>query len=374
MRTWRVVFALVFVFLTACAQTPKKFEYHESASSAVFPPPPDEPRFRFVGYLSGETNFTIDKEQQHWLKKSLAWIVGLTIGDRQPITLSRPQSGVIDEVSNKVYVTDSSAHAVFAFNRGDGQFSVFESAAEFVNFKTPVGIGLIGQDIIIADADLGALVRLSPQGDPVNVIGETVLERPTGLCVNTKRKRVYVTDTRRHKVVVFDYDGAQVGEFGQYGNGPAEFNAPTHLACSDDALFVSDTLNARVQVLTSDGEFKFEFAKRSLYMGDLPRPKGIAVDKAGRIYVVESYYDYLLVYDEFGRPLLPIDGTGGASGKFELPAGAWTDSAGGVYVADMLNGRVAVFTYTGDDDVGVKQPATQEINAVSGNESHNKPN
>ena len=44
------------------------------------------------------------------------------------------------------------------------------------------------------------------------------------------------------------------------------------------------------------------------------------------------------------RLLLPIGGTGSGIGQFYLPAGVWTDEAGRVYVADMFNGRIVVFS------------------------------
>ena len=77
------------------------------------------------------------------------------------------------------------------------------------------------------------------------------------------------------------------------------------------------------------------------------RPKGIAVGNDGNIYVVESYYDHLLVYDGGGNFLLPIGGSGRHIGQFYLPAGAWSDDQGRIYVADMYNGRVIIFQYLG---------------------------
>jgi DNA-binding beta-propeller fold protein YncE len=63
--------------------------------------------------------------------------------------------------------------------------------------------------------------------------------------------------------------------------------------------------------------------------------------------VVESYYDYLLVFNQQGELLLPIGGTGSGNGEFYLPAGIWIDDRDQVYVADAFNGRVMVFQYLG---------------------------
>ena len=75
----------------------------------------------------------------------------------------------------------------------------------------------------------------------------------------------------------------------------------------------------------------------------MTRPKGVAVGGDDRIYVVESYYDHLLVFDRGGRLLLPIGGTGAEVGRFYLPSGVWTDTSGRGYVAAMFHGRLVVF-------------------------------
>ena len=88
---------------------------------------------------------------------------------------------------------------------------------------------------------------------------------------------------------------------------------PSHLAISDGRLYVADTMNARIQVLTCR-QAVLQFGERGLYLGNLVHPKGVAVDGEGNIYVVESYHDHLLVYDKTGRFLMAIGGTGKANG------------------------------------------------------------
>jgi DNA-binding beta-propeller fold protein YncE len=87
--------------------------------------------------------------------------------------------------------------------------------------------------------------------------------------------------------------------------------------------------------------------RRGLYVGNLSRPKGVAADSDGNVYVVEGYFDYLLVFNGEGEFLMPIGGTGQGSGSFFLPAGVWVDANNRVFVADMFNGRVAIFQFLG---------------------------
>ena len=101
----------------------------------------------------------------------------------------------------------------------------------------------------------------------------------------------------------------------------------------------------------TEGKRVSGFGERGLYVGNLTRPKGVAVDDAtGIVYVIESYFAHLLTYSEKGEFLLGINGSGLPGGEFLLPSGVWTDHQGRLFVADMFNGRVVVFQFLGDTD------------------------
>ena len=96
-----------------------------------------------------------------------------------------------------------------------------------------------------------------------------------------------------------------------------------------------------------DGRSLGQIGQRGLYVGNLVRPKGVTTDRDGNVYVVESYYDHLLIYNQGGEFLLPIGGTGNEIGRFYLPAGIWSDGRDRIFVADMFNARVVIFRYVG---------------------------
>jgi len=314
----------------------------------VWPEPPDIPRYRYVGELTGEENFRPD----NWANPGTAskvfdWLVGLTGLNSEPVVLVRPQSGTVD-AEGRIYVTDIGRGAVFVFDKPAGQLEVWTMANGITQFKAPIGIAQGANDeILVADADLHSVFRLDKKGKPLGEFGQDILKRPTGLARDGARGRVYVADTHAHDIKVFDDDGKLLKVIGRRGEGDGEFNFPTFLTFAADKLYVTDTLNSRVQIFDAEGKMIEKFGKLGLYVGDLVRPKGVAVDSVGDIYVIESLYDNLLVFNNQGKVLLGLGGSGKGIGEFYQPTGVWADSQDQIYIADMYNGRITVLQFLG---------------------------
>jgi len=315
-----------------------------------FPPISDEevPRYVYVGELTGEQNFVEreGKEKSRFVE-ALKWIAGL-FENPDPVVLQRPQSGVVDE-NGRILITDVSRAAIFVFDPGNGRLDVWEFARGFRRFVSPTGIALgpAGR-VFVADSELREVFILDRAGNGTSLIDSSKLERPNGLAWDPSEGLLYVADTQAHQIKVFDMTGRLVRSIGSRGEGPGEFNYPTYLALAEDRLVVSDTMNARVQLVPLHGSSTPEIVgERGSRVGNLVRPKGVAVDSENNLYVIESYYDHLLIFDEQARFLLPIGGAGKAAGSFYLPGGVWIDRGNRVFVADTFNGRIAVFQFLG---------------------------
>lgn len=321
-------------------------------SDRVWPGTPEVPRYRFEGQLTGEDNFRPQEGYRPGVgKRVLHWLVGLGPDSHtRRQVLDRPQTGMVGE-DGRIYVTDIGRRAVFVFDETSGEMQIWEQAGEG-NFISPIGIAPgFADDILVADSGLGYIVRLDKAGKYLGALGGDVLERPTGLARDPQSNLLYVADTGQNQVKVLDDQGIVSQVIGGPGKEPGKFNGPTHLSFRDGKLYVSDTLNARIQILnitSGQGISQVDvIGQRGLYVGNLTRPKGVTVDEDGNVYVVESYYDHLLVFDQNGQYLMPIGGSGGNIGQFFLPAGAWSDSRGRVFIADMFNSRVVILQYLG---------------------------
>jgi len=341
-----------FLLLQSCATAPQVMVYFPNGEAPEerisWPAAPETARLEYAGVLIGESNFIKSEGARDGAGiRFLRWVAGIGGRKREVRQLLRPQSGVVDQ-TGRILVTDAGRQAVLVFDESQSNLMIWNDAGIGGTFQSPVGIAVRNDGhILVADADLGYVVVLSPEGTAVTEFGGGILQRPTGVAINPENGEIFVSDTGAHDVKVFNNSGSYIRSIGSPGTGPGEFNGPSHLKFDGGRLFVTDTFNARVQVLTAAGEPLVQLGQRGLYVGNLVRPKGVTTDSDGNVYIVESYYDHLLIFDTSGSLLLPIGGTGSGSGQFFLPAGIWSDSTDRIFVADMFNGRVIILRYLG---------------------------
>ena len=109
-------------------------------------------------------------------------------------------------------------------------------------------------------------------------------------------------------------------------------------------------MNFRIQKFNNDGRFLMKIGSNGDGTGDMGRPKGVAVDSQGHIYVVDAIFDTVQIFNQDGEFLLNFGTTGSGPGEFWLPSGIFVDSNSRIYVADSYNKRVQIFDYIGVKD------------------------
>lgn len=354
-----VLLLLAALLLGGCATPREKGVFSlgiflpPDAKKLTWPPATDGevPRYVYLGELVGEPNYVRPKPPGQEVKNVLARFFDIVIGDEPPEVFDRPQAVAID-AQGRIFVTDIGRASVFVFDDHAGELQTWTLADGLLPFVSPVGIA-IGPDgqVLVADPELKIVARIGADGTPLEAIGRGEFQRPVGVAYDAKTKQIFVADTQAHQILVFDPAGTLIKTIGERGERQGEFNYPTHLAVGHEKLYVTDTLNARIQVFsTPTGRVLGTVGKRGTFVGNLVRPKGVAADREHNIYVTESYHDYLLIYNRRGEFLIPIGGVGGGPGQFHLPAGIAVDARNRIFVADMINSRVAVFQFLGGDD------------------------
>ena len=169
---------------------------------------------------------------------------------------------------------------------------------------------------------------------------------------------VFVVDTVNNRIQKFNADGYLVNEWGRFGTQPGEIrlDAPMEVAANgqliavdaQDSLYLTDTLNHRIEVFSANGEFLRTWGSEGSANGELDHPSGIAIAADGSVYVADTYNDRIQVFTPEGEYLRGWGSFGSGPGQFSWPRGVVVDPAGNVYVSDYNNDRIQKFTTEGD--------------------------
>ncbi len=246
-----------------------------------------------------------------------------------------------------VYIADPAAQRVLRFDESDGQGTWWPRSRR-VEFASPVSVaGSADGRLFVLDSLLRKVFILDPEGRIEGALegDPQKLGRPAAIAVSDKY--VFVSDVQNHRIAVFGLEGTFVHAFGRRGTDQGEFNFPTYLWYDKAAgrLSVTDSGNFRVQWFSPDGVYQGEFGSNGNRPGYLARPRGLARDSEGHVYLSDAAFDAVQIFNEKGRLLLFVGKAGGRPGEFSMPGGIFIDSRARVYVADTYNRRVQVFQY-----------------------------
>jgi len=138
--------------------------------------------------------------------------------------------------------------------------------------------------------------------------------------------RLWVADFGTSRLFLFDPQGGFLGGWGGEGNGKRQFAHPFGVAIHGDTLYVADTENSRVTAYSLAGDWKA--SSPGLY-----GPRGVAVAPDGTVWVTDIGNRRLVRYDaQLSRP----ESLGKTEKGLDLraPIGIAVGRAGLVYVSD----------------------------------------
>jgi DNA-binding beta-propeller fold protein YncE len=332
---------LLIMGVGACAGTQSAIRNETvpaEASDPVWPPPPQQPRIRYLSSISGPADAGIKKS---WLKRAVDNLFGT---GEEEIVMLRPYDIFVK--SNKLYVTDPGASIVHIFDMTEKRYFTIRSFRGGA-LRSPIGVAVDEHgDIYLTDSILKKVFVFGTDGAFLREIGKSdSFMRPTGIAVD--KDRIYVVDTLANTVSVFaKKNGNLLFCFGRNGKGDGEFNYPTNIFIAKDGLlYIVDCLNFRIQTFNRDGNFISKFGKNGDAWGNLSKPKGVAVDSEGHIYVTDAQFENVQIFDKGGRLLLMFVKPGRGRGQMVLPAGIFIDAQDKIYIADSYNNRIQIFQY-----------------------------
>ncbi len=191
----------------------------------------------------------------------------------------------------------------------------------------------------------------TPTGEPTFVkliygkFGGGEFEKP--MAVTVANERIYVSDTNKKRIQIFDLEGNPIKTFGEWGSKPGQFQFPYGVAGdSNGNIFVADLYNNSVSKFDKDGKYLGLFAEKQASEKVLVAPAGLAV-KEERVYVTDVELNVVKVFDLNGNLVKQIGSKGVKPGQFNAPNAVAVDGEGKIYVTDTGNQRVQVFDKNG---------------------------
>lgn len=188
--------------------------------------------------------------------------------------------------------------------------------------------------------------RLQRRLTGLRLPADRVLEKPSA--VAARDGRVYVTDSVRRSIVVFDVPRRRIFQFGL--RAPGTLRKPMAIAIDQARrVYVADATLRIVLVYDALGLFLHAIGNPS----QLHRPTGVAVNGDGsRIYIIdradnESDLHRVMAYAGDGTLLREIGKRGRREGEFNVPVQGVVGADGQLHVLDAGNFRVQSFEADG---------------------------
>lgn len=168
------------------------------------------------------------------------------------------------------------------------------------------------------------------------------LLNPVAVAIDVNAQ-IYVAESGRHLIAVFDRHGKQIQTIGRRGSGDGELIFPSGIAiASEGELYVCDSGNHRVVVFDRSGKFLRNIGGHGTKPVRLIRPMGVAIAEE-RLYVADAGNDRVQVFDRKGNAMHSIGSYGSKPGLFRRPAGVALDREQRLHVLDRDNSCIQTF-------------------------------
>jgi len=262
-----------------------------------YPPLPQRPRIQFLRQL----NTSRDVEAP--ASSFRAFVLG-KVAQENAVPIMRPYGMAMGD--GKLYVADSGGRRIAVLDLKGRRFSTFGDKG-MARLRTPINL-CIGPDgdKYVCDTALGAIMVFDRDNKFARMLRREEGMKPSdALLIGDE---LFVADLKSNGILVLDpKTGRLLRQFGKGGKEPGEFYFPTNLAVdSQGRIYVSDTMNARVQVVDKSGKFIKAIGERGILLGNMVRPKGVALDREGRLYVADAAPQTVQIYDPEGHLLLML--------------------------------------------------------------------
>lgn len=332
MASVRLTLVVCCTVLTLCACAPPPQE------RVIWPLPPNPPRLEWLGTYASQDNFP---------KSGFQLFLDNLLG-KQALSVFQMPFGIAADGHGIVYVADSA----------DANLRIYDLNRHTVNYfsKDPIFDRPMGLDIdadgnlYVVDGGKHSVLVFDRDRRPLRVFGSPAeLTAPVYVKVDAPRDRVYVSDSRANRVVVYNRAGVKQGEIGPLldSKDNALFSPQGMAIDKDGNLFIAEVLGTRISVVDAQGKYLRSFGERGDALYQFEAPKDLAFDSEGNLWVVDNRRPQIYTYTPEGVLLL-VTGEPQRSAHalgFVAPTAIFIAPDDTIYISDRMNRRFSVYRY-----------------------------
>lgn len=305
--TLRLGYCLVIVLMTGCVTT-APVEKTGASGTVFYPALPNSPRIQYLATFSSSKDVVAPE----------TGLAGFLLGEGEDIKYIQKPYGV-QIYDGKIYAVDT---------RGPG-YAVLDLVNQKFDFVGGRGGGRMQKPInitfdtdgskYITDTGLNRVLVFDKNEQFVRALGFEGQFSPTDTAIADEK--LFVVDIKEHEIEVLNkYNGALLYKIGEPGSGQDQIYHPTNIKVGpDNHLYITDTSNFRVQKFTQDGVYVRSFGSIGVNIGQFARPKGIALDRSGNLFVIDAAFENVQIVDPEGNLLMFFTGAGNYPDNINLP-------------------------------------------------------
>ncbi len=301
------VLYLGVVLLVACV--PRAPEAIAPRAAILFPPPPDTARVQFL------TRITDSRDVGGSRRGLVGFLLGRRQGEEARPRIIKPYGVAIHH--GKIYVCDAMLPGIEIVDLARHTFEYFVPRGEG-RLRKPINCAVDREDgrLYVADTERRQVVVFDTLGSYLYALGGSE-DRPTDVAVTGSG--IWVVDLAARQVRVYDKATHRLLRSfpDAHTDGPGRLFSPTNLAVAGDRVYVTDFGDFKIKIYTGEGAYVGSVGNYGQAAGQFVRPKGVAVDRELNLYVVDAAFENVQIFDREGR-LLTFFG-----GKYDGPGGMW---------------------------------------------------
>lgn len=200
------------------------------------------------------------------------------------------------------FVADSELAKVLAFRgKADLLFEITDG------LQRPCGLAIAEDKLFVTDSKAHAVLVFDLKGRLLSQFGRRgtgpgEFNFPTHIAAGPEG-RLLVTDSMNHRVQLLDTAGQPLGVVGRPGDSSGQFSRPKGVAFDGDGhIYATDALFDNIQVFSQQGEFLLSVGTTGSEPGEFWLPNGIAISRDQKIYVADSYNHRVQVFQYLEKP------------------------------------------------------------------------